>query len=199
MHRRALLLLLPIVAAACGGIPLRSMPRLMRLKDAIFEMDPAEFMFAIQVDERMTPPAGSAPVLHLAIKPARPDGFEPIERALPMQFTQGTAGVMNLAPAPTGRRWMLYSFPPASQAELARIQNRFKQIRAEGRSTGGGSVSVGIAQEGVAARDPRFTDTRWESWLQTSRAEGFYELWSGTVGELLKNTKPQASGAESRA
>jgi hypothetical protein len=33
---------------------------------------------------------------------------------------------------------------------------------------------------------PALAHTRCESWLQTSAREGFYELWSGTIADLLK-------------
>jgi hypothetical protein len=58
---------------------------------------------------------------------------------------------------------------------------------------------VGIFQEGVAAKDPALVNTRWDSWLQTSRREGFFELWSGSIAELLKRAKTEAAPApESR-
>ena len=38
----------------------------------------------------------------------------------------------------------------------------------------------------VAPTDPALANTRWESWLQISRREGYFELWSGTVAALLE-------------
>lgn len=174
---------------ACGGIPLRSLPKLVSLQDDLLKANPAEFMVAIQADARMVPPTDAAPILLLTIKPSQLNAFEIIDRKIPMQFTVTSAKTLGLA-APSGdRRWLIYQLPGQSQAELLSIQNSFKRIQAQARGKGGGSISVGIAQEGVAARNPLLANTRWESWIQTSRQEGFYELWSGTVAELLKQAK----------
>ena len=60
--------ILAALLAACGGIPLRSIPRLMQLQTALLEASPAELMLAIQVDARLVPPAGAVPVMHLMIQ-----------------------------------------------------------------------------------------------------------------------------------
>lgn len=161
----------------------------MKLQNELLSMDPAEFMLAIQADARMTPPAGAAPVMHLVIKPAREGAFDVVDRQLPMQSDSASARALGLTSAAADRRWLIYSFAPEAQAELARIQTTFKRIQAERGSTGGGSVAVGIAQEGVAADDPKLAHTRWESWLRTSRKDGFYELWSGSIDTLLKRAR----------
>jgi hypothetical protein len=89
-----------------------------------------------------------------------------------------------LSAPPEHRRWLIYSLAPESQAELSRIQNDFKRMR-ERKGKSGGSLSLGIRQTGIATRDPTLADSRWESWLQTSTEEGFFELWSGTLGDIL--------------
>jgi hypothetical protein len=184
---------LALILSGCGGIPLRSMPRLIKLQEELLAANPAEFMIAIQIDARMTPPPGAAPVLHLTIRPNESGGFDAIDKKLPMRFTVASANSLGLAAPPAHRRWLIYSFPAESQAELVQIQHSFKGIQARHGEKGGGSIAIGIAQEGVAARDPAFADTRWESWLQTSRRDGFFELWSGTVGELLKSAEAAAT------
>ena len=128
---------LVVILAACGGIPLRSMPRLMQLRHELLNANPAEFMVAIQVDARMAPPPNAAPVMQLDIRPREPGAFDAIERKLPMRFNMASAKALGLHTAAANRRWLIYSFPPESQAEL-------------------------------------------------SRKEGFFELWSGSVEELLK-------------
>ena len=72
----------------------------------------------------------------------------------------------------------------ATQAELSRIQAQFKRVKEERKGKSGGTVQIGIAQENVAAKNPELASTKWESWLQTSKADGFFELWTGTLGEL---------------
>jgi hypothetical protein len=190
MKRAVACLVLATFVAACAGVPLRSMPRLMKLQNELLEMDPAEFMIAIQADVRATPPSGAAPMLHIAIQPAEPKAFDAVERKLPMRFHVASANSLGLASPPANRRWLIYSFPPQSQAELKRIQSDFKRIQAERRTNSGASLAVGIAQDGLAAAmDPALADTRWESWLQTSRRDGFFELWSGTIAALMKQAK----------
>jgi hypothetical protein len=189
MKRYIACFVLAATLAGCGGIPLRSMPQLMALPGRLLDANPAEFMLAIQADARMTPPPGAVPVLHLAIRPREAGAFEPVELALPMRLAVSSDNADGLARVPAQRRWFLYSFPPESQAELVRVRDQFKRVQEQQKGKGGGSVSIGIAQEGVAARDPALADTRWESWLRTSRKDGFFELWSGTVAELLNQAK----------
>lgn len=172
--------------AACGGIPLRSVPKLYALQSQLLDANPADFMVAIQADSRLTPPAGSAPVLSLLIKPTNEGAFPVIDKKLAMRSSPWSAGMKGLEAAPSNRRWLVYSFTPESQAELSRIQATFKRIKEEQKGKGGGSVQIGIAQENVAARNPELSNTKWESWLQTSKADGFFELWSGSLGDLLK-------------
>jgi hypothetical protein len=52
----------------------------------------------------------------------------------------------------------------------------------------GGSLALGVEQESLAAAitDPVLTETRWETWLQMKKAEGFFEVWSGTPAQLQK-------------
>jgi len=181
-----LALFLAALLAACGGIPLRSIPQLVSLQGKLLDANPAEFMLAIQADARLAPKPDQAPKLLIAIKPREPGAFEAIDKALPMQLSILGTGLDGLPPVSANRRWFLYQFTPETQAELARIQAQFKRLRDEQKGKGGGSVSIGISQEGMAARDPALADTRWESWLRVSRADGFFEIWSGTISELLK-------------
>ena len=167
----------------CSGVPLRSLPRLINLQEDLLKFDPGEFKFAVQTDAANTPPKGSLPTLDLYLRPAREGAFEPYQSKIPMQLD-----VVDIAPglasAPPSRRWLIFSFGPQAQAELLAFQQRMKRRVAEKASTGGGSLSVGISQEGLAADDLRLSRTRWESWLQTDRKTGFFELWSGTIAEL---------------
>ena len=186
--------------AGCSGVPITSVPRLLRLNSQLLEINPAEFMVAIQMDARMTPPGGGAAVLEVDVIPNVPSSFQAISKKIPFRSvttdTRGdpsaAASSLGLQAAPAGRRWVIYSFAPDSQAELQRLQGTIKQFMQD-RKTGtgpgkdGSKITAGIAQESIAAKDPAFANTRWESWLQTRRSEGFFELWSGTVGALLKS------------
>ena len=186
MHRVVTSFVLAALLAACGGIPLSSMPRLMRLENALLAADPAEFALAIQADARMTPRAGSTPFLQVSIRPAEAGAFAPVDKQLPLHLAVTSASAAGLAEPSADRRWFIYTFPPESQAELGRIRRDFERVQVERRGKSGGSVSVGIHQDSVAPTDPALADTRWESWLRVSRREGYFELWSGTVAALLQ-------------
>jgi hypothetical protein len=181
--------------AACSGVPLRSVPRLMKLPNELLNANPAEFMLAVQTDARMVPPPDAVPTLDIQFLPRGSSEFEAIERKLPMRMSVSSIPALGLEAAPANRRWLIYSFPPESQAELSRLQAYFKRIQAERKGKGGGNLLIGIAQDGIAAEDPAFAHTRWESWLQTSRKDGFFELWSGSIAELKKQAKNNAAQA----
>ncbi len=178
----------------CMGIPLRSLPRLVKLPDQLLTLNPADFMLAIQTDTRMLPPTGAVPTLDVTIRPKNVGDYAAVDKKIPMQLSVSNGVSLGLDSAPAGRRWLVYSFPVASQTELAALQTTFKRIKAENDakgSKGGGNLTVGIAQQNVATADVTLDYTRWESWLQTSAKDGFFELWSGTV----KDIKAQAKAA----
>jgi hypothetical protein len=193
MKQRLICFILAGILGACNGIPLRSMPRLMGLQQTLLTASAAEFMLAIQVDARMVPPSGSAPVMLVNIRPREPGAFDSSERKLTMRLSSTSPTSHGLATPPVNRRWLIYSFPPESQRELSRIQEYFKNLQARSGAKSGGSVSIGISQSGLAATDPALANTRWESWLQTSHREGFFELWSGSIAELLKLANNEAA------
>lgn len=181
-----------VLLPGCMGIPLRSLPRLVKLPDQLLTLNPAEFMLAIQTDTRMLPATGAVPTLDIAIRPKNVGDFAVVDKKIPMQLAVSNGISLGLDSAPVGRRWLVYSFPVASQTELAAIQTTFKRIKAENDakgSKGGGSLSVGIAQQNVATADVTLDNTRWESWLQTSAKDGFFELWSGTVKDIKAQAK----------
>ena len=117
-----------------------------------------------------------------------------------MRFTSTAAGAPGLETPQSGRRWLVYSLPSESQAELRRLQDRFRQLQAQnGNTKRGASVSIGISQDGMAAGASALAGTRWETWLRTSVSEGFYEVWSGTTGDLLKQGEAQTQAPASKA
>lgn len=180
-------LALCLALAACTGVPLRSLPRLMQLPKELLDANPAELMVALQVDARMTPPAGTVPMLSIKLAPREPGRFEPIDKQLPMQVSVTAASTLGLDAPGAGRRWLLYSLPASTQLELVHIQGIMQRARAEAQGQGGGTLSVGVAQDSLAATDPALADTHWETWLQTRRRDGFFEVWSGTPAQLQKS------------
>jgi hypothetical protein len=175
-----------LALGACGGVPLRSVPKLLQLSDELLTASPAEFMVALQVDERMVPPSGAVPVLTIKIEPTKPGAFEVIDKKLPLEVAVIAGTKLGLEPAGKGRQWLLYSMPANTQQELLRLQETIKRNQSEAKAKGGGSVSIGVKQDSLTTKDPALANTRWETWLQTKRQDGFFEVWSGTPAQLQK-------------
>ena len=184
--RRSLLLAAVTVLAACGGIPLTSLPRLMQLSGQLLEADPAQFMVALQVDARVVPPPGAVPLLHIQLKPKTEGAFAPVDRKLALTLTTASGALVGLdAPGP-GRRWLVYSLPSATQAELQRVQAIVKQAQAQPGYQRGGTLALGIEQKDLTVTEPALQNTRWSTWMMVRRSEGYFEIWNGTLADIRK-------------
>ena len=185
MKRLIASLLVTALLAACSGVPLRSLPRLMQMSGALLDASPAEVMVALQVDARLTPPAAAVPMLLVKVTPREAGGFTPIDKKLPLQVAVASASTLGLEAPALGRRWLIYSMPAATQTELLQIQATMRQAKANAT---GGSLSLGVEQESLAAAitDPVLAETRWETWLQMKKADGFFEVWSGPPAQMQK-------------
>jgi hypothetical protein len=174
---------------ACGGVPLRSVPRLMQLQSQLLEANPAEFMVALQMDARLVPPPGAVPLLVIKVTPREPAAFAAIDKKLALQLSVASGATQGLEPPPAGRRWLIYSMPAATQAELRQIQDTIKRAKAAAQGSAAGSLSLGVEQDSMAAAvtDPTLANTRWDTWLQTQKSDGFFEAWSGTTAQLKKS------------
>lgn len=184
MKRLFIVFLLCTTLAACTGVPLRSLPRLLQLPGQLLDANPADFMVALQVDARFVPPPGAVPMLAIELTPRDPAAFEAVNKKLPLQLAVASAATLGLEAPPLGRRWLIYSLPPATQAELQRIQATVRHAKANPSYKSGGSLGVGVEQDSLAVTAPALADTRWETWLQTKKADGFFEVWSGTPAQL---------------
>lgn len=183
MKRLAATFFLLTLLVACAGVPLRSLPQLMQLSGDLLETSPAEVMVALQVDARLSPPAGAVPMLVIKMTPSEPGAFEAIDRKLPLQVTTVSAATAGLKAPPQGRNWLLYSMPAATQTELLRIQALVRTLKASGQK---GSLGLGVEQDSLAVTSPALADTRWETWLQVKKSNGFFEVWSGTLTQLRR-------------
>lgn len=180
---------LALLLAACSGVPLRSVPRLVQLPQVLLEANPAEFMVALQVDARLAPPLGAVPQLVVKLRPRHSGAFEPVDKKLPLQLAVVSSATLGLEAPPAGRRWLLYSLPPATQAQLRQVQAIIRQAQAgprDGSDKGGGSLSVGVSQDSLATPDPALAQTRWDTWLQARQADGFFQVWTGSLAQLQK-------------
>jgi hypothetical protein len=79
--------------------------------------------------------------------------------------------------------------PASTQAELQRIQALMRNAKATGKK---GALGLGVEQDSLAVSDPTLANTRWETWMQVKKADGFFEVWSGTPAQLKKSAdKPK--------
>jgi hypothetical protein len=184
----AALIALCLGLAACGGVPLRAIPRLVQMQNELLEANPAELMVALQVDARLAPPSNVVPLLILQMKPRDPSAFEAIDKKLPLQLAVTSSSTLGLEAPTPGRRWLIYTLPLATQAELRRVQSVILKAKTLPNGKGGGSLSIGIEQDSLAAAitDPTLANTRWETWLQNKQRDGFFEIWSGTPAQIQK-------------
>ena len=147
----------------CGGVPLRSLPRLMSLQSELMVANPAEFMVALQVDTRLVPPAGAVPMLIVKLVPKEPGAFKPIDKKLPLQLSVVAVPTLGLEAPPAGRGWLIYSLPAPTQTELLRVQNTIQQAQALPNGKGAGSLGVGVEQDSLAVTEPALANTRWDT------------------------------------
>ena len=186
MKRLCIAIGLCLALVACGGIPLSALPRLVQLNSSLLEADPADFSVALQVDARLVPPPAAVPHLILKLTPSRPGGFVALDKRLPMQVAVSASAGLGLDAPAAGRRWLIYTLPGPTQAELRELQARIRALQAAKGSNGGGSLGVGVEQDALVSPEPALANTRWSTWLRTRQAEGFYEVWNGTPAQILK-------------
>lgn len=178
----ALLLLL----AACAGVPLRSIPQLLQLQNELLQINPAELIVAIQVDSRLVPPRGAIPLLAIKVEPRNAGAFKIIDKKLTLQMEVSTAPLFGLQVPAAGRRWLIYRMPPDTQIEFTEVQNAIRKYRAMPNNSGSGSLTAGIEQHSLAVTETALANTRWETWLQSRKSNGFFMLWVGTPALLLE-------------
>jgi hypothetical protein len=150
----------------------------------MLDANPAEFRVAIQLDARLAPPTGAVPRLVIKLTPKVAGTFEAVDKTLPLAMHSTGGATLGLASPGAGRRWLVYSLPPATQAELQRVQAMVKQAQAQPGYQRGGTLALGVEQDELAVVPPALAHTRWSTWLQVSQREGFFEVWNGTPAEI---------------
>ena len=183
LPRRSFLAAVCAALGACGGIPLTALPRLSRLSGQLLEADPAELMVAVQVDARVSPPPGSAPILTIRLTPKVEGAFAPVDLRVPLMLATA-ATTTGLEPPGAGRRWWIYGLSQANQAELRKVQDMVRHAQAQPGYQRGGTLVIAMEQRELAVTPPSLDHTRWTTWMQVSRREGFFEIWNGTPLEV---------------
>ncbi len=188
------LLLLSVALVSCTGIPLRSLPKLYSLQSQLLDSNPAEFMLAVQIDAKMSPPPSAAPMLQIKIAPDKVGTYTPIDKKIVLRAVANEPSRYRLPEASATRRWLIYALPPEAQTELAQTQAMFRKLQSQKQAgdTSKNTLYLGIAFEQLAVDAPQFAATRFDTWLQASAKEGFFEMWSGSVGQLLDSAKKKS-------
>jgi hypothetical protein len=173
-----------LALSGCGGVPLSALPKLVQMQNELLDINPTEFRVALQVDARLSPPSGVVPMLVVKLAPAEPGAFETIDKKLPLQVAVTSSALQGLKAPQPGRRWLIYSMPAPTQAEFTRAQNILRQAKTLPNNKGRGSLAMGVEQDSLAVTDPALATTRWDTWIQTRQADGFFEVWSGTAAQI---------------
>ena len=200
--------LLGAPAPAAAGILPRALPRLILLQDGLTDLDPGQFMVAVRIDQRVVPAATVAPHLRISIQPANPGAFPPLDESLEMRAiplpaaaagaagsdrpggTAGNAGKRLPAAAP-GQHWLIYALTTEAQTRLRSAQSMLRGVRLRPDGQNQARVSLEIEQQALASSRAALASSHWETWLQSSDGEGFYQIWSGTLRELLAESRAQ--------
>ncbi|MFO1435252.1 MAG: hypothetical protein U1F34_02365 [Gammaproteobacteria bacterium] len=179
---RVVLLVTPLLLSGCAGIPLSTMVRMARFDPkTLLSLDPAEFLVAINTDARVQSIASAPTTFELKITPRDPALWSPLERSVAMQAI-AVSSDLGLAPAPVGRRWLVFGFDAGAGAELRAIQQHFRSLQQ--RESGGGSIGLGIGQQWLAQNYSTLRDQEVETWLRLDAHEGFFKLWHGHIRDL---------------
>jgi hypothetical protein len=156
------------------------------LKSSIVQDNPADFALAIQIDKRMIVTPQAAPALLLKVTPSGGSSIPAADLRLPLILS--VTPDPSLPPAGAGRLWLMYTLPKEAQQQVLRVREAYRKAISPDKK-GGITVGVGIEQEGLAVKNPALAQTEWSSWLRTARERGFFELWSGSVGDLISQAK----------
>lgn len=174
---------------AQAGIPASSLSRLIRLQDALADLDPGQLALAVLLDARIEPGPQAVPVLTLRVHPLSPGGFLPIDERLEMtRFSPATLPA-GLEAAAGQLRWLLFVLDAPAQARFRRAQGRMRELAAEHRHGSEAQANLSIGPQALLPHDPGLAQSHWETWLRSDRREGFYPVWTGTVQELAEESR----------
>lgn len=173
-----------LLAAGCAGVPIATVAKLAAFRpETLLDADPAELRAALGADAKLRPRTGQAPQLTLAVRPAESGTFPPLDRSIALHVDDGDAVRLGLAPARPGRQWLLYRLDAQGVAALREVQELMRAARNAKPKPHRGSLTVNVRLEGVGGVAPELRDTRLETWLRVTTADGFFKLWEGRLGD----------------
>ena len=73
---------------------------------------------------------------------------------------------------------------PDTQAELRRVQALVRKAKSQPGYQRGWTMALEVGQKDLAITDPALAHTRWSTWMQVKRSEGFFEVRNRTPADL---------------
>lgn len=185
-NRRRWIAVAGAALAGCAGVPLATMARLATLRpDDLLAADPRQVSVALDVDARVKPAAGRAPVVDLALEPVDPAAFAPLELALPSEPDPTPVRDLGLAAPAPGRHWLVYRLTEPAARDLALAQATMRRAREAKHK---GRLSLEVRNDWIAEFYPVARGSAASTWLRLARADGYFELWSGRIPATAPRT-----------
>lgn len=173
-----------LLAAGCAGVPVATVARLAAFRpETLLDADPADLRAGLNADARLRPKPGQAPQLAVAVRPAEPGTFAPLDRSIALQVDDGDPVRLGLAPARPGRQWLLYRLDAQGVVALQEVQELLRAARSAKPKPHRGSLTINVRHDGVGGAAPELRDTRLETWLRVTAADGFFKLWEGRLAD----------------
>jgi hypothetical protein len=180
-RRAALAAAAAIAIGACGGVPMRTMAKLaISGPDEFLGADPRDVRVALDVDTRVKPQAGRVPVLDVALVPA---SGATRSWSIPLEPDPASAGGQGLRAPRDGRHWLVWRLPEPGVRDFREMQAALKAMQANDES---GSLAITVRQDWIGDGWPALKQDRIETWVRTRSADGYFELWSGRVGDAAR-------------
>lgn len=181
LRRSMLLATAALALAACAGVPMRTMAKLaLAGPDEFLGADPRDLRVALDVDARVKPQPDRVPMLDVALVPT--SGAKR-SWSIPLEPDPASAGAQGLRAPRDGRHWLVWRLPEPGVRDFREMQAALKAMRAKDES---GSLAITVRQDWIGDGWPALKRDRIETWVRTRTADGYYELWSGRVGEAME-------------
>lgn len=180
-RRTALVALFAIALAACSGVPMRTVAKLaIAGSDEILGAEASDLRVAIDVDARVKVKPGRAPVLDVVLVA---DSGVRHSWAIMLEPDPVAASAHGLRTPRADRHWLTWRLPESGAREFREMQALLRPMIAKKEV---GSLQIKVRQDWIGDGWPTLRGDRIETWVRTRRADGFYELWSGRVGDAME-------------
>lgn len=169
-----------VALGACTGVPIRTMAKLaVAGPDEILGADAQTLRVALDVDMRVKPVDGRAPVLDVALVA---DSGMKRTWSIPLEADPVPGVAQGLRAPRAGRHWLVWRLPDAGVQDFREMQALLKPMLAKDEI---GSLLLKVRQDWIGDGWPALRQDRIATWVRTRASDGYYELWTGRVGEAM--------------